>query len=147
VAERSSVLIIRLPRLSYVVVGFLVVGLAPIALYGGYEHPTQARISALTLLYVIPVLAAFFIARSATIVGTDGIGIRAVFGRRMLRWDDIRGLSVDGRNIYALLLDGGAVRLPCARMRDLAAISRASGDRLPEIPEARVIAAPGRRAR
>jgi hypothetical protein len=135
VAERSSVLIIRLPRLSYVVVGFLVVGLAPIALYGGYEHPTQARISALTLLYVIPVLAAFFIARSATIVGTDGIGIRAVFGRRMLRWDDIRGLSVDGRNIYALLLDGGAV------------ISRASGDRLPEIPEARVIAAPGRRAR
>src|ERR1700759_5601478 len=35
VAERSSVLIIRLPRLSYLVVGFLVVGLAPIALYGG----------------------------------------------------------------------------------------------------------------
>ena len=140
-------LIIRLPQLSYLVVGFLVVGLAPIALYGGYDHPTEARLSALTLLYVIPVLAGFFIARNATIVGTDGIGIRALFGRRMLRWDEIRGLSVDGRSIYAVLMDGGALRLPCARVRDLAAISTASGGRLPNIPEAPIIPAPAARRR
>jgi hypothetical protein len=139
--------IIRVPRSSYLLVGFLVVGFAPIALYGGAEHPTSARISVLTLLYLIPVLVAFFIARNATAVGTDGILVRALFGRRMLPWDTIRGLSVSRRSVYAVLAEGGAVRLPCVRIRDLAAIAEASGGRLPEIPEPEIIPAPGARRR
>jgi hypothetical protein len=125
----------------------MVVGFAPVALYGGVDHPTQARISLLTALYLIPVLVTLFISRTATIVGTDGIGVRALFGRRMLLWDGIRGLSVSKRNIYAVLADGGAVRLPCVRIRDLAAISAASGGRLPEIAEPPVIPAPSGRRR
>jgi Bacterial PH domain len=139
--------IIRVSRSSYLLVGFLVVGFAPIALYGGADHPTEATISALTGLYLIPVLIAFFIARTATIVASDGILVRALFGHRVLTWDTIRGLSVSGRSIYAVLIDGGAVRLPCARITDLAAISAASAGRLPEIPEAKVIPAPSGRRR
>jgi hypothetical protein len=148
VSAPNSPVIIRVSKASYLVVGFLVVGFAPIALYGGAEHPTQARISGLTALYLIPILVAVFIARTATIVATDGIMVRALFGRRILYWSAIRGLALDGRNIYAVLFEGGAVRLPCVRIRDLAAISAASGGRLPEIPEPRVIPAPsGRRGR
>ncbi len=122
----------------------MVVGFAPVALYGGVDHPTQATISGLTLLYLIPILAALFIARSATVVSADGIQVRAIFGRRLIPWDQIRGLSVTRRSIYAVLAEGGAVRLPCTRIRDLAAISAASGGRLPEIPEPAIIPAPGR---
>jgi hypothetical protein len=111
VSQRSSVVIIRVPRSSYLLVGFLVVGFAPIALYGGAEHPTSARISGLTLLYLIPILVAFFIARNATAVGTDGILVRALFGRRMLAWDNIRGLSVSRRSVYAVLAELTSGRL------------------------------------
>ncbi len=140
-------MIIRVPRSSYLILGFLVVGFAPIALYGGAEHPTQARISWLTTLYLIPILVALYISRNATAAGTDGILVRALVGRRMLPWDTIRGLSVSRRSVYAVLTDGGAVRLPCVRIRDLAAISAASGGRLPEITEPEIIPAPGARRR
>jgi hypothetical protein len=128
-------LIIRVSRASYLVVGFLAVGVAPVALYGGAEHPEQARISPLTLLYIVPILVAVFIARTLTMVNSDGIIVRALFGQRALPWDQIKGLSVSGRSVYAVLTDG-AVRLPSVRIRDLAAIAVASGGRLPEIPEA-----------
>ena len=145
--QPQSALIVRVPRPSYLVVGFLVVGFAPVALYGGVDHPTQARISALTALYLIPILVCVFIARTATIVGTDGIAVRALIGHRMVPWDAIRGLSISKRSVYAVLVEGGALRLPCVRIRDLAAVSAASGGRLPAIPEPEVIPAPSGRRR
>jgi hypothetical protein len=86
--------------------------------------------------YVIPILAIGFIARTATIVDGDGITVRALFGSRRLRWDTVRGISVTGRNVYAVT-DQGAVRLPCVRIRDLATVAAASGGRLPELPRPR----------
>jgi hypothetical protein len=71
--------------------------------------------------------------------------VRAIFGQRAISWSEVRGLSVSGRNIYAVLADG-SVRLPCVRVRDLAAISEASGGRLPDIPEVELKPAPGRRS-
>jgi hypothetical protein len=146
VPEGSPALIIRVPRSSYLVVGFLAVGIAPLALYGGTDHPQQATISPLSLLYIIPVLVAFYIARTLTMVNADGIIVRALFGQRALPWSDIRGLSISGRSIYAVLADG-AVRLPCVRTSDLAAVSAASGGRLPELAQATPKYAPGRRSR
>jgi hypothetical protein len=58
----------------------------------------------------------------------------------------MRGLSITGRSVYAVL-ESGSVRLPCVRQGDLAAVARASGGRLPEIPEERPKFAPGRRRR
>ena len=53
-----------------------------------------------------PVLAAVFIARVATVVEPTGLRVRALFGSRMLAWERIRGLSVGGRNVYAVTADG-----------------------------------------
>jgi len=58
----------------------------------------------------------------------------------------VRGISVTGRNIYAVT-DEGAVRLPCVRIRDLARVAAASGGRPPELPQATPKYAPARRRR
>jgi hypothetical protein len=104
------------------------------------QHPLVA------ILYVIPVAGAVFIARTATIVDEDGIAVRALIGRRLLPWDQVRGLSVTGRSVYAVT-DDGAVRLPCVRVSDLAALSGASGGHVPQLPEATPKYAPSRRRR
>lgn len=127
--------VFRLPRSAYLAVLFLALCVTPLV-----QHPLAA------LVYVIPVAGAVFIARTATIVDADGITVRALVGRRTLRWDDLRGLSFTGRNVYAVTT-GGAVRLPCVRLSDLAAVSAASGGRLPQLPEATPKYAPSRRSR
>jgi hypothetical protein len=127
--------VFRLPRSAYLAVLFL--ALAATALV---QHLV------LLVAYVIPILAIVFIARTATIVDADGITVRALFGSRHLPWDAVRGLSVTGRNVYAVT-DQGGVRLPCVRIADLAAVAAASGGRLPELPEARPKYAPSRRRR
>jgi Bacterial PH domain len=139
-----STAVFRLPKPTYLVLIFLVFGITPLALYGGPGEGSPARISALTLLYLIPVLAAVFIARTSTRVDSSGIRVSAIFGSRMLDWTQVRGLSVTGRNVYAVT-EGGSLRLPCVRQRDLTAIAQASGGALPELPEPMVKSAPGRR--
>jgi hypothetical protein len=132
------------PKPAYVSVLFLFIGVTPVALYGGPGDASPVAVSGLTLLYLIPVLAIFYIARTSTRVDADGIRVNAVFGSRVLPWEEIRGLTIDKRNVYAVLADG-SVRLPCVRQRDLTAVAAASGDHLPELPEPPVKAAPGRR--
>ena len=98
------------------------------------------------MLFVLPLLAAGYIARTATVVSATGITVRALFGAQEFSWDEIRGLSLTGTTVYAVLADG-SVRLPCVRVTDLAALSRASGGRLPEIAEAKPKYAAQRRRR
>ncbi len=92
----------------------------------------------------MPILAAAFIARTSTRVDRDGIKITAVFGRRRIAWDEIRGIAVSGRSLYAVTA-GGSLRLPCVRQRDLSAIALLSGGHLPELPWPKIKPAPGRR--
>ncbi len=125
----------RLPRSAYLAVLFLALCATPLV-----QHPLAS------FVYVIPVAAAVFIARTATIVDDHGITVRALAGHRRLPWTDLRGLSVTGRNVYAVT-DAGAVRLPCVRLADLAALSAASGGHLPQLPEATPKYAPSRRRR
>ena len=136
----------RLPRLAYLVVLLLAFGVIPFAFTKDGTEGSSAAISLRSLVIVVPVIAAVFIRRTATVVDRDGIRIRAAFGARAIVWDDIRGLSVNERSVYAVLADG-AIRLPCVRVADLAALSRASGGRLPEVAEATPKAAPARRRR
>jgi hypothetical protein len=144
----------RLPRSTYLVVLFLVFGTVPLAFTAaGFDHDNSgglvgppAVVGLQTLLLVIPVFAAAFIARTATFVDDTGIQVRAVFGSRRFGWDDVRGLSVDGRGVYAVTSDG-SWRLPCVHVNDLAAVSRASGGRLPEIANPKPKYAPRRRRR
>jgi hypothetical protein len=155
-AADSATAVFRLPRTAYLVVLFVAFGTVPLAFtaagydrnsHGGLVGP-PAVIGWQTALLVIPVVAAVFIARTATFVDASGIRVRAAFGSRLMAWDEIRGLSVNGRNVYAVLPDG-SVRLPCVHVADLAALSRAAGGHLPEIARPKPRSAPqkGRRRR
>ena len=125
----------RLSALAYLAVLFLFFCVIPLA---GAGHP------ALWVLMVIPVLAAAYIARTATFVSEDGIRVRAIFGSRFLPWDEIRGLSTDHRGVYAVI-DSGAVRLPCVKFNELHWVAAASGGHLPDLPAPLLKSAPVRR--
>jgi hypothetical protein len=145
--------VIRLPRTAYLAVAFLL--FAAVAVAFGDDHPHGIDDSAkgtgfvgLTLgpqavVLLIPLLAVVYIARTATIVTEHGLRVRLMFGARELPWDSIRGLSVHGRGIYAVL-DDGAVRLPCVRIAHLGPLSRLSGGRLPDLPDVVPKPAPSR---
>jgi hypothetical protein len=130
----------------YLVVPFLLFGVAPLAFTGESAQGAPAVVGPQSLLLLIPILAAAFIARTSTTVSEDGVTIRALFGRKRLPWSEVRGLSVDARTVYAVCADG-SVRLPCVRVSDLAAVSKASGGRLPEVAEPTPKFSPSRRRR
>ena len=136
----------RLPALAYLVVLFLFFGALPIAFTSRGFEAEKAGIGPHTLVLLIPILAAVFIARWATFVDAEGVTVRAVLGRRRFSWAEVRGLAVDGPRVYLVLADG-SVRLPCIRVADLAAVSRASGGHLPELADPTPKYAPQRRRR
>ncbi|MGN6605892.1 MAG: PH domain-containing protein [Jatrophihabitans sp.] len=146
--------VFRLPRTAYLIVLFVLFGAAPVAFTsGGLGHDSngglvgsQAAISWQTTVLIIPVLVAVFIARWATFVDDRGIRVRVAFGSRLLAWDEVRGLAVEGRTVYAVV-DGGAVRLPCVHVNQLAQLARASAGRLPQLRDPKLKAAPSRRRR
>jgi hypothetical protein len=138
--------VFRLPALTYLAVLFLAFGAAPIAFTVHGIEGESAVVGPQTLVLLVPILAAVCVARWATIVDADGVTVRAAFGKRVLRWPDIRGLSVTGASVY-VVLDDGSVRLPCVRVANLAELSRASGGRLPKIADPTPRFAPQRHLR
>ena len=155
-AADSPTVVFRLPRTAYLIVLFVAFGTVPVAFTAaGYDRNDSggligppAVVGWQTGLLVIPVVATIFIARTATFVDVSGIRVRAPFGSRTMSWSDIRGLSVSGRNVYAVLMDG-SVRLPCVHVNNLATLSRAAAGHLPEIANPKPKFAPqkGRRRR
>ena len=137
----------RLSALAYLAVVILFFGTLPLAVAGNGTRLAPPVFSLRLLLLAIPLVAAIFIRRTATTVDTEGITVRAAFGSRRLPWESIRGLSVTGRSVYAVLVVGGSLRLPCVTVADLAGVSQASGGRLPEVAAPRPKFAPPRRSR
>lgn len=146
----------RLPRSAYLAVLFFIVGSVPLALADSQPHSLEDsaagtavagfELSPRLLVLVLPVLAAVFIARTATIVDADGIRVRAAFGSRRIAWDQLRGLNVADRSVYAVVATG-SVRLPCVRIAHLAELARVSAGRLPAMPDPVYKPAPSRRSR
>ena len=136
----------RLPKSAYLAVLFLIFCVLPLAFAKDGSYGAEPAYGPRMLFLLIPVVAVVFIARTATIVSADGIRVRAVFGSRRLPWAELRGLSIEGRSVYAVLPDG-AVRLPCVRVADLAAVSKLSDGRMPQMPEPTPKYAPSRRSR
>jgi hypothetical protein len=146
----------RLPRSAYLIVLFLVFCTVPLAFGDNSVHGAAdsaddggSGISGVefgprALLLLIPIAAAFYIARTSTTVSASGIKVRALLGSRMLPWDELRGLSVNKRSVYAVCVDG-SVRLPCVRVANLAEVSKASAGRLPEVAAPKLKFAPSRR--
>ncbi|HEY7010576.1 MAG TPA: PH domain-containing protein [Jatrophihabitantaceae bacterium] len=140
-------LVFRLPKSAYIAVMILLFCAVPLAFAdSGGDQSGPVGVTWRVLVLALPVIAAVFIARTATFVSAAEIRVRAAFGSRTMAWDSIRGLSVTGRSVYAVCADG-SVRLPCVRVSDLAAVSRASEGRLPEIAEPKRKYAPSRRSR
>ncbi len=140
-----ATIVLRLPRTAYLSVLLLLLGTVPLA-FGQDDYRSFSDIANGTgngggftvgwrvAFLLIPIAVAVAIARTATIVDADGIRVRALLGTRAMRWDEIRGLSVTGRSVYAVLADG-AVRLPCTRLAHIGVITRTSQGRLPELPD------------
>lgn len=147
--------VFRLPRSAYAIVLILLFCTVPLAFGTNGSHSaddlslhrtavTGIEFGPRALLLLIPIAAAFFIARTATLVSANGIRVRALFGAKTLPWSTVTGLSVDTRSVYAVQADG-AVRLPCVRVADLGNLSLASDGHLPEIAQPTPKFAPARR--
>jgi hypothetical protein len=116
--------VFRLPRSAYLPVLFL-----------GFGVTVLVSSWAWTAVYLIPLLAAFFVARRATLVDTRAITVRAMFGRERIPWSRVRGLLISERGHVSVALDDqSAVLLPYVRARHLPVLSQMSGNLVPAIP-------------
>jgi hypothetical protein len=111
---------LRTTRSALLVAFFLAVCVSPVALAG----------PALALLFLVPLAFALWVVRSGVDVDTEGVTVRALVGRRRVRWDEVAALRLDRHGgLWLALYNGRMVRLPVARARHLAALSAASGGR------------------
>jgi len=110
---------IRYSRLAYLAVFLLAICLTP-----------MVRSGWLAVLYVIPIVAAVYVARTGTDADRDGLTVRTLLGAERLRWDAVDGLRVGPRGELFAVQGAQQLRLPAARLSDL--------PRLTEVSEAAV---------
>jgi hypothetical protein len=116
--------VFRLPRSAYLPVLFL-----------GFGVTVLVRSWAWTAVYLVPLLAALFVARRATVVDARQITVRALFGRERIAWSRVRGLLISERGRVSVALDDqSAILLPYVRARHLPVLSQVSGNLVPAIP-------------
>jgi Bacterial PH domain len=116
--------VFRLPRSAYLPVLFLTFGVTVLVSSWAW-----------TAVYLVPLLAAFFVARRATLVDTREITVRAMFGHARIPWSRVRGLLISERGHVSVALDDqSAVLLPFVRVRHLPVLSQVSGNLVPAIP-------------
>ncbi|MGI8868329.1 MAG: PH domain-containing protein [Mycobacteriales bacterium] len=119
----SPALHLRVSRIALLAVVFLIFCVTPLA---GVHL-------ALLSLYAVPLLVAVWLVRTGTDVDRAGVRVRSLLASCQIPWSQIIGFTVHGRGRLALARsDGVLVVMPLARVRDLDAIRRASGGRLPE---------------
>ncbi|MDT0277276.1 PH domain-containing protein [Blastococcus goldschmidtiae] len=87
------------------------------------------------LLLVVPAVLAAWVLRTGFDVTGDAVTVHSLLGRRRVPWSEVAGVRIGERGDLWLVTTGGTeVRLPAVRARDLPAIGRASGGRIP-VPE------------
>lgn len=87
----------------------------------------------LALIYLIPLAGAVYIARTATIVDSAGLRARAIFGSRLVSWNELAGLRLDRSGaVYAVDSGGGQLKLPCIRSTRLDPLIAAGAGRIPD---------------
>lgn len=90
------------------------------------------------LIYVVPVGIVVWVLRRRTTVDGDAVTVRGLVRSRRVPWADIRSLRLGRKfQVSAVLADGAELALPAVRVRDLPALSAASGGRLPDPTAAR----------
>ena len=85
------------------------------------------------LIYLLPLAAACYVGRTATIVDDEGVTARALLGSRLVPWSQLRGLLLaDKGAVYAVSSSGTRLRLPCVRATKLGPLIVAGGGRIPD---------------
>lgn len=109
-------------------------------------HLLAAAVMALILLLVIgaaprylfwllffPLLFAYWVIKSATIVGEKGIYVKYAFGKnKTIPWADFRGISFRGAGAFAEDADGTSIKLRGVTFNSLPRLEKASRGRIPD---------------
>lgn len=118
----STTVTFRLPLTALLGVFGLIVCMTPVA----FGAP------GLQVLYLLPLILAFWVVRRRTVVGPETLTAYRIWGARRIAWSDLLGLRVDDRSrIWAVLHGGDEVGLPALRARHLPVLAAISGGRLP----------------
>ncbi|GGS52260.1 PH domain-containing protein [Actinokineospora fastidiosa] len=116
-----SRLVFRVPQVSILAALLVAVCVTPMAI----------ALPVLALLYVFPVAAIVWIARTRTVADATGLTVRRVAGGASLPWDDLKGLLLMPKGkVVAVRTDDSRVPLPSVRPRHLPALSLISGGRI-----------------
>lgn len=119
--------VIKHQPLAYLIVAFLAICCTAVV-----HSPLLA------LIYLIPLAGALYIARTATVVDETGLHARAIFGSRLVSWNELVGLRLDRSGaVYAVDATGGQLKLPCVRSTRLDPLIAAGAGRLPDPARAR----------
>ena len=119
------------PLVALVAVGFLLIGVSPIAALGGPW----------LLMFLVPLAAAWWVVRTRTVVDADALRVVSAVGSRRLPWSDVATLRVAQRGwVRAVRPDEGEVALTGVRARDLGRVAGASAGRI-TMPTAEEVAA------
>jgi hypothetical protein len=109
------------PLVALVAVGFVVIGLSPIAFQGGPWF----------LLFLLPLAPAWWIVRTRTLVDGTALRVLSVWGGTRVPWDDLATLRVAERGwVRAVKADESEVALVGVRPRDLGRVAQASDGRI-----------------
>ncbi|MBP2476938.1 hypothetical protein JOF53_005810 [Crossiella equi] len=115
-----SGLIFRIPTTAMIAVALLFLCATPLA----FGAP------GLQVIYLVPIALVLWVIRTRTVVDAEHVHIRTLFGARSISWSDITSLRLTKRQgVKVVLADSSEVALPAVRVRDLAALSEASGGR------------------
>ncbi len=119
-APRRTVL--KHPALAYLIVAFTALCCTAVV-----HSPLLA------LVYLLPLTAALYVARTATIVDGEGLHARAILGSRTIGWHELTGLRLDRSGaVYAVDSAGGQLKLPCVRSTQLEELIAAGAGRIPD---------------
>jgi hypothetical protein len=113
---------VRLPLTALLGVLGLVVCMTPVA-FG---------VPGLQLLYLVPLILAYWVVRTRTVIGSDALVTYRAWGSQRISWSDLAGLRVDDQSrVWSVLHGGTEVRLPAVRARHIPLLAAISGGRLP----------------
>lgn len=95
--------------------------------------PLMLSVPFFWLVVLVPIGFVVWLVRMRTTVDGDTVTARTVAGSRSVAWDDIASLRLGKRSgLTAVLGDETALPLPAVHLRDLPALSVASGGRVPD---------------
>lgn len=114
-------LVFRVPGSAYVPIAFVAMCMS----FVGVAAPW------LTVVFVIPLAAILYVARTRTEVDADKLVIRTVWSRTVLPWSRVASLRIVDRSwVRAVRTDGGEIALPSVRTRHLPAVALISRGRI-----------------